>query len=248
MTSNRFFIKKEDIRSSRAFLSGREHHHLRNVARIQVGDKIGLFDERGTSYLAAVENIQPSGTRLLILKAKIAGAPRVRVELAQAVIQSKFMDLVVQKATEAGVSVFIPLLTERTELKEGRGTGHKRDRWGRIALEATKQCGRSLVPDIRPPLFLQAFLDGAGGALKIYLSEKSGPYLKEVIVSSGSSRPQPPPASVLLLVGPEGGFTDKEERDILGRDFVAVKLSRYTFRSETAAILGVAMINHFWNT
>jgi 16S rRNA (uracil1498-N3)-methyltransferase len=248
LTSNRFFIKKEHIQSSSALLSGREHHHLSKVARIQIKDKVWLFDEWGTSYLAVVEDIQPQRTRLLIVDTKEAEDQPVRVTLAQAIIKHKFMDLIVQKGTEQGVNIFIPLLTERTEVKAREGTDNKKERWEKIALEAVKQCGRALLPDIRLPLKLEDLLGSADDSLKLFLSEKSGNYLRDVINPNLSTNPTFPPKSVLLLVGPEGGFTDKEERDILERDFKLVNLGRYTYRSETAAIASTAMINHFWNT
>lgn len=248
MTSNRFFIKKEHIQASYALLSGREHHHLSKVARAQIKDKVWLFDEWGTSYLAVVEDIQPPRTRLLILDTKKAEYQPVRVTLAQAIIKHKFMDLIVQKVTELGVRIFIPLWTERTEAKAREGTDKKKERWEKIALEAVKQCGRSLLPDIRLPMHLKDLLCSADDSLKLFLSEKSGLYLRDVIIPDLSANPTFQPKSVLLLIGPEGGFTDKEERDILERDFKAVNLGRYIFRSETAAIVSTAMINHFWNT
>jgi len=249
LTSNRFFIKKEDIQSSFAILSGSEHHHLSKVARIRIGEKIWLFDEEGTSYLSIVEDIQPLNTRLLILERALAERPSVRVTLAQAIIKHKFMDLIIQKATEVGVGVIIPLLTERTGVKLQLGSEYKRDRWEKIAYEAVKQCGRSLLPEISSPIHLKDLLDRTDDSLKLLLSGRSDHFLRDVLAPDSSSQfPLIHPRTVLLLIGPEGGFTDREEKDILERDFKAVNLSRYTYRAETAAIVSTAMVNHFWNT
>jgi 16S rRNA (uracil1498-N3)-methyltransferase len=221
---------------------------MSKVARIQTRDQVWLFDELGTSYLTSVEEIRPNRSRLLILERRKAENPKVRVTLAQAIIRHKLMDLIVQKMTEVGVRIFIPLLTQRTDLKARNGAGKKKERWEKIALSALKQSGRSLLPDIRLPIFLKELLEREDHSMKLYLSGRGGRYLRDVLMLNSAQHSSFRPESVMLLVGPEGGWTDKEERDILEHDFEAVNLGRYTFRAETAAIVSVAMIDHFWNT
>jgi 16S rRNA (uracil1498-N3)-methyltransferase len=155
------------------------------------------------------------------------------------------MDLVIQKATELGADAIIPVISGRTVVKVGDAQTQKRERWKRLAIEASKQCGRSAVPDIMIPSSLRTFIPKNRGAKKIFLSEHGGVSLKEMLMSplekkTGLAK------SVILLVGPEGGWTEIEEQDMMDSCYEAVSLGSHTLRSETAAIVSLALITHFW--
>jgi 16S rRNA (uracil1498-N3)-methyltransferase len=247
LTSNRFFIKKAQLNFPLAVLTGEEHHHLKDVVRIQPKENIWLFDEEGIRYLARVEEINRGETQLFILEKAAETEPQSRILLAQAFIKPGKMDLIVQKATELGVMSFIPLVTSRTLTRMEHNNDKKCIRWRRIALEASKQCGRSILPEIQSPRTLDVFLEELEIQKKIYLNHKSDRKLKDILIQSHNKKSYCPPDSVVILIGPEGGWTDDEERDILRHDFEAANLGFYTLRSETAAITAAAMINHFWN-
>ncbi|MFC2161273.1 16S rRNA (uracil(1498)-N(3))-methyltransferase [Acidobacteriota bacterium] len=247
MSSKRFFIKKAQLQIPFAVLTGEEHHHLKDVVRIQPEENIWLFDEEGKSYLARIQEINREETRLFILKKVEGTQPQSRITLAQSFIKPGKMDLVVQKATELGVMSFIPLVTSRTLARIDHRSDNKCARWKRIALEASKQCGRNILPEIQSPKTLGALLNDLEASKKIYLNHESDRKLKDILVHSYNKKSYCPPDSVVILIGPEGGWTDDEERDILRHDFEAVNLGYYTLRSETAAITAAAMINHFWN-
>lgn len=241
MTSNRFFIKKESQEASSVLLKGEEHHHLSRVARIKPGEKVNLFDRQGSDYLARVEEIGKNSTRLFILEKREKKNKRTHVTLAQALIKAKNLELVLQKATELGMSDFIPIISSRSIIRIGDKTEKKMQRWRRIVLESAKQCGRSVVPRIHIPLDLNTFFERRVEDKKIFFCGRGGNYLRNILVHLK------PPASVVLLVGPEGGWTDKEEQDIMGHGFEAISLGPLTLRSETAAIASLAMVSHFWN-
>lgn len=249
MTSNRFAIKQNDIRSSSVFLYGEEHHHLRKVARISPKDEAWLFDEHGTHYLARVEEIRKERTRLIILEKQDASGPRVRITLAQALIKSKRMDYIIQKATEFGVTTLIPVITARTVVRIEGKTEKKLDRWKNVIRAAAKQSHISFLPSILSPMTLEKLVKERDEVKKLVLSENTGKYLRDIISqASGSSRKKEGLlSSVLILVGPEGGWTDEEEKYIVDHEYEAVSLGKQVLRTETAALSSLAMISHFWN-
>jgi 16S rRNA (uracil1498-N3)-methyltransferase len=250
LTSNRFSLKQSDIRSSSVFLDGEEHHHLSRVARIKPGEKVWLFDEHGTNYLARVEEISKKRTRLAILERQVTPVPKVKITLAQALIKSKKMNSIIQKATELGVTTIIPVLTARTVVRIEERAKKKLERWQKIIHAAAKQSKIHFLPSISFPVTLKKLVEERDEAKKLVLSENRGKYLKDILVQgTGLEREREElPSSVVILVGPEGGWTSEEEEYILGHGYEAVSLGRQVLRTETASLSSLAMISHFWNS
>jgi 16S rRNA (uracil1498-N3)-methyltransferase len=249
LTSNRFFIKKSDIHSSTLFLYGDEHHHLSRVARIKPEERVWLFDEQGTNYMAKVEEIRKDMTRLSILQTLDKNKPKITITLAQALLKSKKMDLIIQKSTELAVTNIIPVITARTIVKVEEKIQKKIERWKKIALEAVKQSQRSFLPSISSPMPIEKLVERRGDEKKLLLSKNKGKYLRDILIeNSGSAHKMPkPPSSVLILIGPEGGWTEEEEEYILNNGYEAVSLGEQTLRAETAALCSLVLISHFWN-
>jgi 16S rRNA (uracil1498-N3)-methyltransferase len=125
----------------------------------------------------------------------------------------------------------------------------KLERWTRIAREAAKQSGNTRIPNILPPKPLGEMLKEDVDGLKMFLNERGGTYLKDVLMArrNPTKKTQGTPSSVRVLVGPEGGWTEQEEHDILDHGYRAISLGAQTLRAETAAISCLVLINHFWN-
>jgi len=249
LTSNRFFIKKSNIHSSSLLLYGDEHHHLSKVARIKPEEKVWLFDERGTNYLAKVEETGKNMTRLSILQTLDKNKPKIKITLAQALLKSKKMDIIIQKSTELAVTNIIPVITARTIVKVEEKIQKKIERWKKIALEAVKQSQMSFLPSISSPIPIEKLVEGRGEERKLLLSENRGKYLRDILIENSGSELRTPksPSSILILVGPEGGWTDEEEKYILNHGYEAVSLGGQTLRAETATLCSLALISHFWN-
>ncbi|UCE42776.1 MAG: 16S rRNA (uracil(1498)-N(3))-methyltransferase [Candidatus Aminicenantes bacterium] len=245
MTTHRFYIKGKPQESASIFLEGEEHHHLSKVARIKSGEHVWVFDDSGNQYKACVEEIGKSRTRLIILETEQKQRPKVRITLAQVLLKTKNMDLVIQKATELGTHSLVPVISDRTIAKIEGKQDKKIERWKRIAIEASKQCGRSTVPEILLPVSLKTFIHKKENAKKLFLSERGGESLREILMYPLTEKIQIP-ESIILLVGPEGGWTENEEQDIMDSNYDAVSLGSLTLRSETAAIISLAMVSHFW--
>jgi 16S rRNA (uracil1498-N3)-methyltransferase len=196
-------------------------------------------------YLACVEAIEKNKTRLLILETKMKQEPRVHITLGQALLKSKGMDLVIQKATELGTHAIAPLTSQRTVVKIDDKQGQKLKRWERIAVEASKQCGRSTIPKIHPMMGLDIFVAEKKEDKKLFLNERGGKPLRDMLLCPLIEK-KDIPGSIILLVGPEGGWTEREEQDIMDYQYEPVSIGPLTVRSETAAIVSLAMISHFW--
>jgi 16S rRNA (uracil1498-N3)-methyltransferase len=181
-----------------------------------------------------------------VLSAEEPETPRVRIALAPCLIEAKKLETVLEKAAELGCAEFIPVVSARSYRPAGERADRKLERWTRIVRETAKQCKAALLTEVRPPRALKEFLSGPGEGLKLFLSEHGGRPLKDVL--AGAAGPEnPPPERVVLLVGPKGGWTAGEEREIRESGFEAVSLGRRILRAETAALAGAALIAHFWN-
>jgi 16S rRNA (uracil1498-N3)-methyltransferase len=245
LTTHRFYIKEKQRNSTSVFLEGEEHHHLSHVARIKPGEQVWLFDDFGIQYRACVEEIEQEKTRLVILETVQEQPTGVRITLAQVLLKPKKMDLVIQKATELGTDDIVPVTSDRTIINIEGKQEKKMERWKRIAIEASKQSGRSSVPKILPPVSLKTYIQEEGEGRKFFLSERGGEAFRDILMSpliENTDTPQ----FVTLLVGPEGGWTEIEEQDIMDNQYEAVSLGSLTLRSETAAIVGLALVAHFW--
>jgi len=245
LTSNHFFIQKSLAGGPWLCLQGREHHHLSKVARLRCRDEVWLFDEDGARYRARIEDIDRDRTRLRLLEKLEATSRRSKITLAQALLKAKSMDWLIQKATELGLSTLVPVLSERCVVKLEDRTAKKVLRWSRIAQEASKQCRSGLVPAILGPRPLEDFLKEGDADKKLILSENRGLPLKDLVRTARISGRKP---HVLIMVGPEGGWTEAEENKAVRRGFELVSLGPNVLRAETAALAAMAILSHFWDS
>jgi 16S rRNA (uracil1498-N3)-methyltransferase len=247
VTANQFFVPRIPEGASRIVLEGAEHRHLALAARVRAGDEIWLFDGSGRRSLARVEKVGEDRTEVAVVKTEEdAAAPRTRILLAQGLMEARKLETVLEKAAELGCSDFIPVTSKRSLRASEERADRKIERWRRIVREAAKQCKSSLLTEVHPPRPLPDLLLSPGAERRLFLSEHSGRPLKDVVTFAAGSAGRPP-ASVLLLVGPKGGWTDGEETELRAAGFEAVSLGRRILRAETAAVAGAAMIAHFWN-
>ncbi len=246
MTANQFFVPRIAEDAARIVLEGAEHRHLARAARVRAGERVWLCDAAGRRCLALVETVGKERTSLAVLEMEEPGAPRTRVALAQCLVEAGKLETVVEKAAELGCSDLIPVVSARSLRAPGERTDRKLERWRRIAREAAKQCKGPLVTEIHPPRGLRELLADRGPGLRLFLSEHGGRPLRDVVVGPAAST-EGPPGSVLLLVGPTGGWTEGEEMAIRAAGFEAVSLGSRILRAETAALAGAFLIAHFWN-
>lgn len=246
MTSNRFLVKKQNLHFPYARLDGEEHHHLSRVLRARTGRQVWLMDEEGNSFRAEVTAIGRHETRLFVLGEEERKAAAIRIVLGQALIKSKNMDLVIQKATELGVQAVFPVEASRSVLRLKEGDGGKLERWRKIALESAKQSRRTDVPSIHAPQSLSVFLGSREEPDKYILCEVGGVPFGRILADRAVAPSVPENSGVALLVGPEGGWNREETEQAIERGFQAISLGERILRSETAALTALAAIQVFW--
>ncbi|HVM61816.1 MAG TPA: RsmE family RNA methyltransferase [Verrucomicrobiae bacterium] len=236
---NRFFLGN----LQQPVLSGPEAHHALHVLRLKTGDTLNVFDGRGHEAQCAIAEIVGDSVRLKILTQSTSPALPCRITLAQA-IPKKSMDLIVQKATELGVAVVVPLISDRTIVKIDEDS-KRPDRWRDIALDACKQCGNNWLPEIQPPQAAHDFLASLPKHdLKLIGSLQPDAKPLKTILSGAPSLGHSSTPSVLLLIGPEGDFTPAELGLAKSAGCLPLSLGPLVLRAETAAIYALSILHH----
>lgn len=210
-------------------------HHLVRVLRAGVGDRLTLFNGEGGEYEAELvaTGKRDAQVRLLAFHPDDKCSP-LHTHLGQVMSRGERMDYAIQKATELGVTEITPLTSERCELKlRGEERADKKlEHWRRIAIAACEQSGRNRLPVIHAPVPVDEWQAGVQGDLKLVLAPAvSG------TVPTGST-----PGRVALLIGPEGGLSDREIDAALQQGFLAWQIGPRVMRTETAPVAALALL------
>ncbi len=223
-----------------------EARHLREVLRLKPGDEVYVFDGAGREFHCAIESSRRDTAVLRVLEEVEPARPEstLQLTLAVALLKSDKFDLVVQKATELGVVRLVPVMTKLADVKvKDESDSQKRLlRWRRIALEAAKQSGRALVPEIATPvLFPEMIASDDPADYRILFSERGG-------LSLDSLPSQLPEAecAITALVGSEGGWTDVELQEAKAAGWKLITFGGRTLRAETAAIAVTTLMQHLF--
>lgn len=241
MSRRRFYAPPGAFDLQTVSLAADEARHLRDVLRLQSGDEVYVFDGLGREFRATVIATSRDSAELKIDAEVEPAKPEshLKLNLCVALLKGEKFDLVVQKATELGVTELTPLITRYADiqLRDALDATKRVTRWRRIALEAAKQSGRAFVPEIRMP---EAVFKGTNDSdLRLMFSERGGRALDSLRVSN-------PPRSVTALIGSEGGWSDEEIEQAQAHDFHVVTLGGRVLRAETAAISITALLQHLF--
>ncbi|MGH9930751.1 MAG: 16S rRNA (uracil(1498)-N(3))-methyltransferase [Pyrinomonadaceae bacterium] len=247
MTRRRFYapLGAFDSSLSRVTLAADEARHLREVLRLKVGDEVYAFNGVGREFQCCVEETRRDAAHLMVIREVAAARPEspLYLTLAVALLKALKFDLVIQKATELGVSGVVPVVTKRADirLRDEPDVTKRMARWQRIALAAAKQSGRAVVPVISEPVPFEKLIQEAvrPGSRRLLFSERDGQSLGEVTeLLSVKGFP------LTALVGSEGGWTDEELTMARQAGWTIVTMGGRTLRAETAAIAVAALLQH----
>ncbi len=213
-------------------VQGDEARHLTRVRRVGVGAVVEVFDGQGLARVAEVVEVSKDRVRL-----QPKGPPlpdrveKVSILLATAVPKGDRFDWLIEKATEIGVSSVVPILTERSVVDPRSA---KLDRLRRVIVEAAKQCGRNRLMTLAEPVRWHDFVRSAStDACKLIAHPGGRPFV---------DWPRPKASTVVVAIGPEGGFREAEVELALASDWISVTLGATLLRIETAALVASARV------
>jgi 16S rRNA (uracil1498-N3)-methyltransferase len=238
---SRFYVPTPQIEKGMLRVEGNEVKHIRRVLRLKAGDEIIVFDSLGKEYEGTI--IEETTSSVVIKIQNIFLSKRdspLDVTLAQSLLKGEKMDYLIQKATELGVKEIIPFFSFRSvPLLEKSGRLKRHHRWGRIAIEASKQCGRGVVPKIEPLQDYSEMLQLASpGSLRLILWEREGGKLKEVLERSKEK------TRIFFIIGPEGGFSQEEVEEAKRAGFIPVTLGGRILRAETTSLCLLSILQY----
>lgn len=244
MAMHRFFVPSGWLQRQEIVLTGPLAHQLSRVLRLRPGDRITLLDDSGWATIVELDSIIPARTTAhRVSRSRPPTEPHTRLLLYQALPKGKKFDWILQKGTELGVSAFVPLITDRCIIPAAERIDEgKLIRWRRIVTEAAEQSGRTRLPQVLPAIpFSTACTSTPANTLALIacVAEEATPFSHIVPELTGST-----PQEIRVFVGPEGGFTLDEVRCAHQAGIIPVSLGPRILRTETAALVVLAILLH----
>jgi 16S rRNA (uracil1498-N3)-methyltransferase len=223
------FIKNYIVTNNSISLKKDDTHHLINVLRIKRNEYITLKNS-SVAYTSKVDSIDGKSITFSILDKRLLIPPKLNITLCQSIIKGVNFDLILQKTTELGISKIIPYMAKRSVVKIPENKIKlKQRRWQTICEEAAKQCDADYIPTVNPIINHLSKIDCSTANKLIALENNPNP-LKKMMANINKNK------EIILLVGPEGGFEQKEIDYVYDLGFKSCRIADYILRSETAAI------------
>jgi len=236
----KFIIPKIDTIPSKAMIHGQDAKHIYKVLRLNKGDCIDITNGEGKDFTAIITFISPDSIELDIIDGydSLTESP-IDITLCSGMLKDKKMDLVIKHVTQLGIQTWIPFFCERSIPTPDVKRMKKRiNRWEIIARESLKQCRRSRLPRILKPLSFNKLLNlSTSYDLKIAFWEKASQRLDTLKKDS-------PNLKIIILIGPEGGFSETEIMMAKEKGFLSYSLGPRILRAETASISSCTLIQH----
>ena len=241
----RFFVSESAIADGKVIIEGEDAHHISYSLRMAVGDAITVCDGKGAEYSCTLSRLDGKTVEAKIeAERKGKGESPVYIKLFQAYPKGDKLETVIQKSVELGASEIIPFESERCiKRPKGDKIEKQRERMQRIADEAAKQCGRATLPTVKTPVsFAEAVALAHESELSIFCYENCrATSLRELLEKKGEGV-----RSVSVIIGSEGGFSDREAQEIEAAGISPVTLGHRILRCETAPVFALSALAYFY--
>lgn len=222
---------------SEVLLPEQAGEHVARVLRLERGHPLILFNGDGREYDAELASLAKRAVTASVLAVReVDREAPLKLTLAQSIARGEKMDWILQKATELGVARIVPLVTERTEVKLDEDRAERRmAHWHSVVAGACEQCGRNLLPELEPPQRLDRWLGAlaADGGARLALLPEGDSTLRHL---------PPVENGAVLVVGPEGGFSDNDVAMLRHAGFLGLRLGPRILRTETAGVAALAAL------
>ncbi len=243
MTTPRIYLPQQLSTGDQIELLDDDLRYIRNVLRLKPGEEIALFGYQGIEYRARIDVYAAHSVLAKVISEERIAASGIRITLAQALPKSDKMDLITQKATELGVNRIVPFHSSRSIpiLNEAKALDRVK-RWRKIALEASRQCGRTDIPEVAEILTFDAMLAAVrlDSVNLIFWEAEDKTGLKQILRGAEYETRQ----NWFIVVGPEGGLSGEEVHRAKAAGMVPVSLGRQVLKVETASLAILAIIQY----
>ena len=243
MQAPRVYQNQTLIEGSSITLDDNGSRHLGKVLRKSTGDPVIIFNGTGGEYHGAIQEINNKNVcvSLDFFNEADRSAP-LRIHLGQVMGKGNHMDFALQKAVELGISEITPLLSAHCEVRlKGQRLEKKMDQWRHLIISACEQCGLNILPILHPPVSLVQWTESTDSDIKWILHTDDLP--SDPFIDNGGIAK---PASISFAVGPEGGFSDDEIEQARTAGFQTITLGPRIWRTETAPIVMLSLIQMKW--
>jgi len=235
MSNIRLYYPGTIVENSTNLLSKEHTHYLTNVMRLKRGSNVNLFNKDG-EWLSEIVFLDRDRVEVKSLNKIKESSKSTNVELAICLVKKTSMEIILQKATELGIAKIIPIISERTEVKD-----LNLERAKKIVVEATEQSNQLNVPDIQEPQKLKDFINSLDSNTSLFFADINTEKKIDNKIIEKSKK-------ISVLIGPEGDFSPNEREIILAKDnVISFSLSKNILRTETAAISALSLINYSLN-
>lgn len=236
----RFYAAPGNIQGGVAVLDPEETRHLARVLRLEAGARVAVGNGQGRNWEAVVESLDPQGAVLkLAVPLEPWGESPLDLTLCIGLAKGETLDEVMRQATEMGVKEILPFISRRSKKAAPERLARRLARWQRLARESLKSCQRSRLPVIHPPQDFRAILAGPEEVKLLFYEDQRGGGLEARLKRLR-------PASVRVVIGPEGGFTPQEAALARDAGFQVVSLGPRRLKVETAALAALALVQFAW--
>lgn len=237
----RFFVPDCGQPGDLIVLDGDNARHISYALRMRRGDTVTLCGEDGRASVGELEDFDGATVSVRIKGTGVGAEPPFGVTLYQGLTKGDKFEYIIQKAVETGATRIVPFLSSHciAKLEEGTKTEKKLERWNRISEEAAKQCGRGIVPEVMPPVPFEKALEEASASVLSFLC-----YEREDTLSLSDLLRSHQEGDISFLIGPEGGFSEKEAALAAEKGLSLCGLGKRILRTETAPVFVLSCITY----